>query len=242
MVKFMEKQVALTNNHDWRYERKFLINNRFQRSISQELKLHPSIFSEAYPERRVNNFYYDDISFASFFNNVMGVSARKKTRIRYYGRTIGKIISPRLELKIKNGLLGTKVSYPLKNFNIAHEITRDTVNKAVYSSLSDDLRPNILSLNPILLNTYKRKYYLSQDKKYRVTMDYDLKFYRLDRLKNNLLAPVELINTVILEIKYSSADDDRLSEITNNWPYRLTKSSKYVMGVEALYPELGIYG
>ena len=33
-----------------------------------------------------------------------------------------------------------------------------------------------------------------------------------------------------------------LSEITNNWPYRLTKSSKYFMRVENLYPELGIYG
>ena len=73
-------------------------------------------------------------------------------------------------------------------------------------------------------------------------MDYNLKFYRVDRLINDLLTAVKLKNTVILEIKYDSDNDDRLSEITNNWPYRLTKSSKYVMGVDKLYPELGVYG
>ena len=164
MVKFMEKQAVMINNQDWRYERKFLISNRFQRSIAQELKLHPSIFIEAYPERRVNNFYYDDISFASFFNNVMGVSSRKKTRVRYYGETIGEIISPKLELKIKNGLLGTKLIYPLDNFKISKELTRDTVNQSIYSSVSGDARLNMHTLSPILLNTYKRRYYLSQDK------------------------------------------------------------------------------
>ena len=38
----------------------------------------------------------------------------------------------------------------------------------------------------------------------------------------------------ILELKYGHAKDDEASEITKHFPFRLTKSSKYVLGISKL--------
>ena len=37
---------------------------------------------------------------------------------------------------------------------------------------------------------------------------------------------------IILELKYDQIHDDNVELITNNLPFRLTKSSKYVSGID----------
>lgn len=72
-----------------------------------------------------------------------------------------------------------------------------------------------------LYNSYKRKYFLSGDKKIRITIDKELKFY--SPITKNKFEE----NNIIVEIKY-----DKDSKFINELKYlRLTKYSKYVKGV-----------
>jgi hypothetical protein len=41
--------------------------------------------------------------------------------------------------------------------------------------------------------------------------------------------------TSILELKYDHEQDEEAGFITNHLPFRMTKSSKYVMGIESFY-------
>ena len=59
------------------------------------------------------NFYFDSVNFNNYYDNLDGNIFRTKIRIRWYGDLFGYIENPVLELKIKNGLLGNKISYNL---------------------------------------------------------------------------------------------------------------------------------
>ena len=49
----------------------------------------------------------------------------------------------------------------------------------------------------------------------------------LNKLKND--------ENVILELKYNIDADDDVNRITEHFPFRLTKSSKYISGLEKIY-------
>jgi hypothetical protein len=40
-------------------------------------------------------------------------------------------------------------------------------------------------------------------------------------------------DSVIMELKYDECNDLSAEKITNSFPFRLTKSSKYIMGIQA---------
>jgi hypothetical protein len=87
----------------------------------------------------------------------------------------------------------------------------------------------------MLLNRYKRKYFHSFDKAFRLTLDEEMKFYRILGRKSNLLfRRFDDISTV-LELKYKPEDDETARTITNAFSFRMTKSSKYLDGMVKLY-------
>jgi len=105
-----------------RYERKIPIRSLSSVEVENIIRLHPSCFREIYHKRKINNIYFDDFSMNSFHDNLSGRDNRLKFRVRWYGKTFGKI-EPVLELKIKQGVVGTK-----KNFNLKPFIITNTVN------------------------------------------------------------------------------------------------------------------
>ena len=92
-----------------------------------------------------------------------------------------------------------------------------------------------MSLRPTLLNRYKRKYYQSFDKAFRLTLDEEMKFYRILGRKSNLLFRMFDEMNAVMELKYHPDDDNRARTITNLFPFRMTKSSKYLDGMVKLY-------
>ena len=60
-------------------------------------------------------------------------------------------------------------------------------------------------LFPIMSNSYKRKYFLSADKKFRLTLDTDQKFKKF----NNSFISKDCFNldSIVVEIKYESDSD-----------------------------------
>jgi len=226
----MKKLEAPTN---WRYERKFFISYADNHRVESAVKLHPAMFSELFHKRKVNNIYFDTYALTNFFKSVDGQSNRIKIRIRWYGDLFGEIKKPVLELKIKNGLLGGKLSYRLNMFKVDSELSDSVIRDVIESSdipleVKDMMRAQSMSL----LNSYTRKYYQSLDRIYRITIDTNMKFIEVlphfNKFSNELN---DKVNTV-MELKYDPPADDAARDITKHFPFRMTKSSKYVTGVE----------
>jgi hypothetical protein len=223
----------------YRYENKFYISNLTKYEIESIIHFHPAFFSKLYQNRYVNNIYFDYYNFNSFHDNLDGSMHRIKFRIRWYGDLFGNINEPTLELKFKNGLLGYKNSYPLLPFNIDpndNSFNKQTLIKSVINTdIPDTLKTEIMFLRPLLLNRYFRSYFQSSCKDFRITVDSGLTSYRLNSNNNSFLHKLFDNINVILELKYDSKANNRASEITNYFPFRLTKSSKYVSGIELIY-------
>ena len=84
------------------------------------------------------------------------------------------------------------------------------------------------------MNGYLRKYYISRDEQYRLTYDSELQFLSIHNYHNSFTKIVKPTNRRVMEIKYDEHIDDHASQISNYFPFRMTKSSKYVFGVDKL--------
>ena len=165
-----------------------------------------------------------------------GNAHRTKIRIRWYGNIFGLIRKPVLELKIKNSLLGRKESFRLSTLKLDKGFNRDRFSNMFQTSNLPELLVDRLKLqSPVLLNSYTRKYYQSIDRRYRITIDTDQLFYKIGVLNNTFIYKVTDKSNIILELKYDYIHDDAAETVTNQFPFRLTKSSKYVTGIEKLY-------
>ena len=223
--------------HDYRYERKFSIAEISRHEVESIVRFHPAMFSEIYQRRFVNNLYFDSLQMKHYFDNIDGASCRMKVRIRWYGDLFGAVEKPVLEFKIKTGALGKKESSQLSQFWINEkDFPYDTVVNAVKESdIPNTLKSDFISLKPSLLNRYSRKYYQSADGNYRVTIDSEMTFYQVNthhRAFSN--KSVDMVS-IVLELKYDHDKDHLADYVSSYFPFRLTKSSKYVAGVERLY-------
>ena len=229
--------IGLLNPHTWRYERKFIISELDRHEIESLVKLHPAIFSEIHHEREVNNIYFDSVAMTNYLDNVDGKSKRLKVRVRWYGDLFGTSKHPVLEVKTKDGLVGGKISYPLEVMTINESLTIDAMHEVFKrAEIPDALKLSLLDLKFSLLNCYRRKYFQSVDKKFRITIDFDLRYFRLSPIGNTFSDVLVDRTNTILELKYEKGADDSAERITNYFPFRMTKSSKYATGVEVMHP------
>ncbi|WP_440954681.1 VTC domain-containing protein [Methanosarcina sp. Mfa9] len=216
----------------YRYERKSIISELSLHEVESIVRTHPAMFIECYPPRYINNIYLDTYSMSHYFDNIDGCNERLKARIRWYGEIFGFIENPVLEFKVKKGLLGGKVSFPLNSFCLDYNYSF-SLQKEIFamSEIPDLIVEYLKSLKFAILNRYCRKYFESPDHKFRITIDSDLEFYRLDPSNNSFNEKMLDYRNCVLEFKYLDTDDDFAESIFNNFPFRLTKSSKYAEGV-----------
>jgi hypothetical protein len=227
----MEK--APSQPSDYRYERKFCVSGLTDREVESLIRLHPVMFLEVYPPRWINNVYLDSLDRRNYRDNLDGIDHRVKVRIRWYGDLLGPEVRAALELKIKLGLLGTKRHFPLMPFSVdnARRIIRmrDALER---SAIPQVLKLELLSLEPALLNRYRRKYFQSADGRFRITIDSQMESYRIRASDHQLLHRSVDRTSTIVELKYDPAHDPDAPRISNRFPFRMTKNSKYVSGIE----------
>ena len=211
---------------DKRNEIKFVLNNVSTENFIHFLKVNSGFFSEEFPYRYVNNIYFDNFNFDFYKKNIEGASLRQKIRLRYYGLSKSNLIKNSiLEFKIKENNLGYKIRKKMNDFNINEifSLSFDKNIKDLTSHLTDYLRP-------ILINNYFRKYFISKSKNIRITIDQFLNYDYLNFNKqinfNRLHDP-----NIIIEAKFDPRDSDEALMIINQLPLRVTKNSKYVIGV-----------
>ncbi|MGD8458675.1 MAG: VTC domain-containing protein [Anaerolineales bacterium] len=220
----------------YRYERKFLVDQLDEYQAKALIRRHPSLFYEPYPPRYINNFYLDTPDMDNYYDNVGGSGNRRKVRIRWYGELFGQIDKPVLEFKIKRGLVGTKHHYKFPSFTIEQGYhDKYLMEKVKESDLPAQVKYILRDQNVVLLNRYYRRYYATRDERYRVTLDTGLTFYRIERLTNRFTHKQTDYRNIVVELKYDIEHDISAFKVSGFFPFRVTKSSKYVQGIERVY-------
>jgi hypothetical protein len=209
-----------------RYERKYFVEHLPLEAVLQAVRLHPASFRSLYPPRWVNNLYFDTPDLSAFRDNAAGVPERRKYRLRWYGRPFDALANPILEVKSKQGELGTKHSIALPPGPYVLPGTEGLL-AAVWARL-----PQGKGLQPTLFNAYHRSYWAAAAGRFRLTVDTALQFGAYRCSPGPWLTA--RLPGIILELKYS-AEEDGSDFILQHLPFRQTKSSKYVQGVNLVY-------
>jgi SPX domain protein involved in polyphosphate accumulation len=223
-----------------RYERKF-VAEKVPRMVAETIvKQNSAFFARAFPSRRVNNIYFDTPGMDCYFDNLFGVGHRWKMRIRWYGQLFGKIEKPILEFKIKKGFTGTKKSFKLPDFAIQSAGFNGSLWKNYFASagLPDEVLAKLSGTQPVLLNAYDRSYFESRNKKFRITVDNEMEYYNLRPSWNHFLHVHKEHLKSVIELKYDEIWEQEAENITNQFPFRVDKNSKYIAGISHFRSEI----
>lgn len=218
-----------------RQEIKFVTNRRDTDVVYQWLRLHPLAFSEAYPMRTVHNVYFDTLEYSAYAENLAGVSDRTKVRYRWYGDSL--LPSPgKLEIKQKRNQYGWKLLYKVKDLPVDDRTTWTEIRDMIALQLDHEGRL-WLEQNPwaVMINHYRRFYYLSACGRIRVTLDFDQMVW--DQRKNprpNVRLKANLPETVVVECKFDRAQRKLATQVLNGLPIRVARHSKYMNAVSAI--------
>jgi len=215
-----------------RYEIKFVTESFHYHNILNWLNQHGSCLKTEYPDRQVNNVYFDSYSHNSYCENIYGSSIKSKVRFRWYGPTKEPKVGS-LEIKCKRNQLTWKLIY-----KIQEDITKNGGN---WKSIQSEIQRHVpmegkewMDMNPlpVLINRYKRKYLISRDRKVRVTLDSNLKFYDQSRKPfPNYSLKSNLPDVIVVEIKFPQNLRDHVVQTFKDVPMRSSRFSKYVNGV-----------
>ncbi len=218
---------------DTRYEIKCSIEKSALGFLENWIKLHPASFRTAYPDRIVNNIYYDTWDMTCLFENFTGQSSRVKCRLRWYGDD-PECMEGVFEIKIKKNKLGKKynhkITFPGPLFNLSYQ----KIRQCILEQASEETGILFKEISePLLINRYSRKYFVSRDTHIRVTLDTGLKVYdQRFNLTPKRTLKVNLPEIFILECKFDTIHWIEIQKLLGDLPCIVTKSSKYALGVE----------
>ena len=217
-----------------RHEIKFVAHASERAAVLQWVRNHWAGFSQPYPDRDINNVYFDSFELSAFHENLSGTSRRSKVRWRWYGSTT----SPErgtLEVKRRRGGLGWKLSFRTGGSDLAQgswQRLRQRIRDDLDAPARIWLDANPL---PVLINRYRRRYFASGDGAIRLTVDWQQQVYDQKlRSRPNLRRAANLPDTLVVELKFPVSEYHRASAIVQGLPLRLSRNSKYVIGVQAV--------
>ncbi len=183
-----------------------------------------------YPDRRINSVYYDTAEFSDYIDNISGLAARRKTRIRWYNDDLSKLT---LEQKIKAGKASRKETERLTNKGLAKPHTKNGLREILAENDTTLETLKMAPLFPVLEVQYDRQYFML-DTDLRMTIDLQQKFKRLHP------APVSsFVNSpvyAVVEFKYPAPERLRMQAMIQCLPFRIFRHSKYVIGLESTAP------
>lgn len=227
--------MLLSMPDDARLEIKFSAYEFQLDTILKWINMHSAGFKVPYPNRAVNNVYFDTHDYASYVQNLSGESARIKLRYRWYGQSC-EPDQGNLEVKCKRNYFGWKLHFPCPKLRIEKQNSWHVIKRNLVEQLSPEGR---LWLNtystPILINRYLRRYFLSSDNKVRVTVDtqqavWDQRF----KSQPNYDRKANLTPNLVVEIKLDRKDRLLASHLIQSMPIRVSRHSKYMNGVQAI--------
>ena len=221
--------MSISNSSLPRYEIKFIAEPLEYHRVLNWLRQHNSCLETEYPDRQVNNIYFDSHTHHSYCDNIYGSSSKSKVRFRWYGNS-KEPQNGSLEIKCKRNQLNWKLIYKVQ----------EELGGCDWRTLCSEIRRQLpaegkkwMEMNPlpVLINRYQRKYFVSRDKKVRVTLDSDLDIYDQSRKRfPNYSSKSNLPKVLVLEVKFPRELRDHVVHMFGGIPLRASRFSKYVSG------------
>jgi len=218
-----------------RIEIKFSAAELHREELAFWLRLHPAGFHAPFPPRWVNNLYFDTHDYGAYAENMCGASSRTKVRYRWYGESRAPDAGA-LEVKCKRNFFGWKLRFDVAEKPYRPGIDARSLRRAVLQQLPAAGREWLnASPFPVLVNRYRRRYFLSADHRIRVTLDTDQSVWD-QRYKSTPNFSVRTVQRPILvvEFKFDRRDRDIASRYMRGMPIRVSRHSKYVCGTSAI--------
>ena len=179
--------------------------------------------------RTVNSVYFDTFDYKDYFENISGISVRQKVRLRWYDNDNQNL---RFEVKKKNNKVSEKIVYSILN---DHNIPiQDDMNfNAVLPKIITDVPLGLIShRQPVLSVRYERDYF-EIEPGLRMTIDKNIAYRAL--YPHNEQCWFDSPVYAVIELKSPLALKGRVSSILKDFPYRLFRHSKYVIGIDTIY-------
>jgi len=220
---------------DARMEIKFAAYDVHLATLLKWVAAHPAKFRQPYPDRKVNNVYFDTYNLDAYAQNLSGASARVKVRYRWYGESCAPSKGT-LEVKCRRNYYGWKKLYKCSDFTASKSDDWLQMRKKLLSQLPAEGRIWLDAYaTPVLINRYHRQYFVSQDEKIRVTVDTDQAVWD-QRRKGipNYDLKANLARSLVVEVKFSRHDRQLASSTIQSMPLRVSRHSKYINGVRAI--------
>ena len=185
------------------------------------------------PTSIVRSIYFDDFRMSAYRESVDSIGRRTKVRLRWYGEDDTKAF---FEIKRRLGRTMEKVRVPIVSERALTEMSYDAIHRELCAVLPPALAETLsLYDEPSLLISYTREYYESFDTLLRVTLDYDVECFDQNGLaRPRLRFGQTLAGLVILEGKTPVELDGQLPDLLYPLRPTVTRSSKYVMGCDAV--------
>jgi len=222
-----------------RYEVKFVGEPQRYHELELWIRLHPAGFHTSFPPRQINNVYFDTPDLDAYAENLSGASARSKLRLRWYGATDAPQRTT-VEVKRRRNHLGWKLLFPGCPMDLGRQAWRPILAR-LRRALPPEGRPWLdAHPMPVLINRYFRQYFVSSDGHVRATLDFrqsvwDQRFHSRPNLRFHANIP----DTIVVEIKFQRSDHALGSAAVAGIPLRVSRNSKYVIGLHSILAPLG---
>ena len=219
----------------YRLELKFVSNLNNLNLINMWLKLNSYLFRKEYEDRLINNVYFDTFELNSLNSNVLESLKRFKIRYRWFGNLLNKKGS--LEIKNKINKYGWKDRYKIKDLSLLKVNSWKSIVKLISSQVPQNVKYLLNEYRfPVIINQYLREYYISKNKKFRITIDTNIKNFSQFLSSNpNLTKSYSQKNMLILEVKFLKRDENEIKNLLSQIPIRNSKNSKYLNGFNQIY-------
>ena len=225
-----------------RRETKFTFDRHDLVAIRRLLESNSRRLVHNQPVSTVRSLYFDDARLSACHANLDGLGLRRKLRLRWYDQLLpGSDLF--LEVKWRNNRVTGKHRMQLR--------ASEPVGGRAYSSYLPELRnvvptallPDLLANpEPVVVIEYQREHFASSDGQLRVTIDYDIKFYRqLGRQQLAMEFPHPMEHLAVLEGKTPIGRERELLAMLYPLSMRAARCSKYVHGCHllGLIPSVG---
>jgi hypothetical protein len=212
-----------------RHELKLVCDETGYPEVHMALRLDRAGVRTLHPPREVQSLYLDTTHARALEENLAGLSARKKLRLRWYGQAT-RAVRAVLELKCRENSLGWKESTALAAPLDVAGAERRAFVRELAQRVEPAWRERLAVLEPAQWVRYRREYLTTADRRVRLTIDRELTFadQRLRaRLSDACRTPAPRV--LVLELKCAPEDLAAARELVGRLPIPLGRCSKFVL-------------
>ena len=225
--------------NNYRSEIKFVCYKHNYPLIKNWIRFHKFNFFKEYDDRNINNIYFDSLDYKAFNDNLVGLPSRLKVRYRWYGNLFSNDTKNEgsLEFKFKKNIYGYKKIFKINDLTLNLNSNWKDIKNKILKKLTPEYK--ILfdqNSEKILINRYKREYFISRDKKLRVTLDKNIEIFdqRTSLIKPNFRFKNFTQDHLVIEFKFNKDDKVFLNDLDINIPIKASRNSKYINGVRSV--------